>query len=117
MRLYLDEDLSPRIAEILRGRGIDAASAYEEGNTMWDDAAQLRHATAQGRAIVTGNVQDFIAQDLAALAANTAHAGIVLVPGTFRRGDFGALADALERLARLYPAGIPQTVLYLRRGP
>ena len=46
MKLYLDENLSPRIAEISRARGLDAVSAHEVGNTQLPDVAQLRHATA-----------------------------------------------------------------------
>ena len=60
MKVYLDEDLSPTIAELLRQRGMDATSAQDIGNTQVDDRAQLEYATRQGRAVVTANVVDFI---------------------------------------------------------
>jgi predicted nuclease of predicted toxin-antitoxin system len=41
---YLDENLSPRIAELLRTRGLVATSAHEVGNTHLDDRTQLRYA-------------------------------------------------------------------------
>lgn len=116
MRVYLDENLSPRVAQILRAHGIAAISAYEVGNVGLDDGAQLRYATAAGRAIVTGNVEDFVALDRAAIAANAAHAGILLISRTFRLNEFGALADAIVRVAKLYPAGMSHTVVYLSRA-
>jgi len=51
VKLYLDENLSPRIAELLRARGLDAVIAHEAGNTELADHAQLRYATSRGRAI------------------------------------------------------------------
>jgi predicted nuclease of predicted toxin-antitoxin system len=51
---YLDEDLSPRIAEMLRDRGVDAVSAHElPGNTQLDDRTQALYAAGTRRAIVT----------------------------------------------------------------
>ena len=113
MKIYLDENLSPRIGEMLRGRGLDAISAHEVGNTQLADAAQLRYATGQGRAIVTCDVTDFV--DLAAetIVENYDHAGIVLVSGGFRTDDFGGIAAAVERAARLYPGGLRGTILFL----
>ena len=31
MKLYLDEDISPKVSEILRKKGMDAVSAHETG--------------------------------------------------------------------------------------
>jgi len=115
VRLYLDENLSPRIAQLLRARGLDVVSAHEAGNTQLADVAQLRYATGQGRAIVTCDVVDFVALATETIAANADHAGIVLVSPAFRTDDFTALADAIEQAARRYPAGLPGIVLYLTR--
>lgn len=115
MKLYLDENLSPRIAELLRARGLDATSAHEAGNTQLTDAAQLRYATDQVRAIVTGDVADFVALATEMIAANVDHAGIVLVSPRFRTDDFPGIADAIEQAARRYPEGLPGVVLYLAR--
>ena len=116
MTFYLDENLSPRIAEILRGRGLDAVSAHEVGNTRLDDRSQLRYAAGAHRAIVTGNIRDFTELSGEFIAANLEHAGIVLVPRTFRTEDFAAIADAVEHVAREYPSGLAGAVVYLQRS-
>lgn len=107
MKLYLDENLSPRIAELLSARGLDAVSAHEAGNTQLTDAAQLRHATGQARAIVTCDVPDFVALAADMTVANADHAGIILVSSQFRTDDFGGTADAIEAVAQRYPPGLP----------
>jgi hypothetical protein len=115
VRLYLDENLSHRVAEILRGRGIDATSAREIGNVGVDDRTQLRHATREGRAIVTADVADFVALAYEAIATNTSHPGIILVPPGFPLSAFAALADAIDEVARRYAAGAGGMVLFLDR--
>lgn len=115
MKLYLDENLSPRIAEHLRARGLDAVSAHEAGNTQLTDVAQLRYATGQSRAIVTCDAADFVVLATEMIAANADHAGIMLVSSGFRTDDFTAIADSIEQAARRYPDGLPGIVLYLTR--
>jgi predicted nuclease of predicted toxin-antitoxin system len=44
MKFYLDEDLSPKIAEILRRSGIDALSAHEAGMCEASGQGQLEFA-------------------------------------------------------------------------
>jgi predicted nuclease of predicted toxin-antitoxin system len=114
---YLDENLSPQIAEILRARELDVISAHEVGKTQLDDRRQLQYAAGAGRAIVTCDIVDFTALAAEFIAANIEHQGIVLVPSTFRTDEFSALADAIEQLAREYPAGLHGMVIYLRRAP
>ena len=116
MKVYLDEDLSPSFAELLRQRGIDATSALEAGNAQRDDRAQLEYATREGWAIVTANVVDFIQLAREAVATNAEHGGIVLVPSSFRGDEFQAIADAIFEALKPYPGGLHDVVLYIKRG-
>ncbi len=116
MKVYLDEDLSPAIAELLRQRGIDARAAHEVGNVQLDDRVQLAYATRERRAIVTANVIDFIELAREAVATNTEHSGIVLVPSSFRGDEFQAIADAIFEALTPYRAGLRGLVVYIRRG-
>lgn len=115
MTLYLDEDLSPAIAELLRQRRIDAIAALEAGNVQLDDPGQLAYATREGRAIITANVVDFIQLAREAVATNFEHAGIILVPSSFRGDEFQAIADAVVEAVKPYRTGLRGLVLYVRR--
>ncbi len=53
LRLYTDENVDVRVAPALRGRGIDARSAYEEGLLGSTDEAQLAKAVALRAALFT----------------------------------------------------------------
>lgn len=114
MKVYLDENLSSVIAELLRQHGLDATSAQDVGNAQLDDRAQLAYATQEGRAFVTANVVDFIELAHEAVATNTEHAGIILVPSSFRGDEFQAIADAIFKGLRPYGDGLPGLVLYIR---
>ncbi len=116
MRFYLDENLSPRVAELLRTRGLDVVSAHEVRNTQLDDRSQLRYAAGERRALVTCDIADFTELAAECIAANVEHAGIVLVPPTFRTDEFAAIADAVEQVAREYPEGLVGAVVFLRRS-
>ena len=54
MKYYLDEDLSPRISELLKRQGIDSASSHEIGMTQASDLEQLMLAGRKKRCLVTG---------------------------------------------------------------
>jgi hypothetical protein len=115
---HLDENLSPRIAEVLRARGLDVVSAHEvSGNTQLDDRSQLLYAAGGRRAIVTCDIEDFAELTGEFVAANREHAGIVFVPPSFRTDEFAAIADAVEQVARDYPGGLAGAVVFLKRSP
>jgi len=115
VKVYLDENLSPVIAGLLRNQGIDATTAQEVGNVQLGERVQLAYAARAVRASVISNVIDFIALAHGAIATNTGHAGIVLVPSRFRGDEFQAIADAIFQALKPYRGGLHGLVLYLRR--
>lgn len=117
MRFYLDENLSPRIAQILRASGLDAVSAHEAGNLGLDDKAQLRYAARAGRALVTLDVGDFVGLAAEAVRQNEPHGGIILVPSSWRGADFHLVAKAVGEFRTLYPGGLAGLIVFVsRRG-
>ena len=116
MKVYVDEDLSPTVALLLRQRGVDATSAHDAGNSQLGDRAQLEYATREGRAIVTRNVADFLGLAHDAVATNTAHAGILLVPSSFRGNEYDAIAEAIIEELKPYAEGLDGIVVYVRHG-
>jgi predicted nuclease of predicted toxin-antitoxin system len=111
VKLYLDENLSPRLAEILRARGLEVVGAYEVGNAELDDRAQLASATREDRAIVTCDIPDFTVLAADALAANTQHAGILI------SSRFGRMSlRQLQRESRQSFGAVPgAVVVYVTR--
>ena len=114
MKLYLDEDLSPQIARRLRENGVDSVSALGAGNVQLSDREQLRHAAAEGRALVTRSVRHFIVLAKDAIARQEPHAGIVLCSSSLRSFEIARIAAASGRVVQRHPAGLgPFDVLYL----
>jgi predicted nuclease of predicted toxin-antitoxin system len=117
VKLYLDEDLAPAIAERLRRRGTDAVSAHDVGMTGVSDVAQLDHAASETRALVTRNVRHFRALGDDRIRSQTPHAGIILCPASLRGSEYRIIADALAQLTRRYPKGLgPYDVVFLAGG-
>jgi predicted nuclease of predicted toxin-antitoxin system len=116
MRFYLDEDISPRIAEMLRKIGTDGASAHEVQMMGVSDGEQLDFAAAEGRCLVTFNRNDFIMLTRLYLDTNRPHCGVLIIPHTFKGNEFRRIAHALSRFAALNPEGLPPyTVAFLQQ--
>ena len=114
MKFYLDANLSPKIAELLRRRGFDAVSALDVQKAQSSDQEQLDLAAREGRCLVTKNARDFIDLSEEAIRRQVPHAGMILCPPSMRGYEFGAIAEALIRVANLYPGGLGgYDVLYL----
>jgi predicted nuclease of predicted toxin-antitoxin system len=77
IRLLLDEDVRPLLAEILRGRGFDVIHVLEVGRAARSDADQLEFAAAQKRSILTHNVRDFVVLDREWKSKGRRHHGII----------------------------------------
>lgn len=97
MRLYLDEMVSPRVAEALRDRGHDVVAAAEQDCLGRSDAHQFAQAIEGHRALVTFDVRDFSVLAKAAAVAGEPHYGVVfLASARFAPSMIGDLVNALE---------------------
>ncbi len=102
LTFLLDEDLSYRVAEGLRRRGVDAISVHEVGraNRQVSDAEQLEYATQQGRVLVTYNRADYQALDALWRTQGRTHAGVLwCAERSIPRRAIGDLIRTLAQLA------------------
>lgn len=97
IRLYLDENLSPRIAAQLRRRGVDIVTVHDLGVAGDTDENHLARALRLEleRVLVTSDT-DFLV--LAASGQN--HTGVVF--GIQDRHDIGDWVKALDLLCAVY---------------
>ena len=59
LRVVLDEDVSHRLARLLRSQGWDIDSAKELGRLRLTDVQVLLRAAEDGRTLITHNIKDF----------------------------------------------------------
>ena len=97
MKYYLDEDLSPKIAEILRKYGIDAVSAHEAGMVRASDREQLEKAVSEGRCFITRNRNDFIRLTVQFFNEQRKHFGVLIIPHTLPGDKFSLIARAINK--------------------
>ena len=118
--LLLDEMFSDDIARQLRNKGYDVISAVADLALVGlPDDQVLAYATAEGRALVTANIKDFVPLDARYRAAGQSHAGLILVstktfPQThgFPSAVTTALVTLLSGTAKIQSS----QVLFLMRG-
>lgn len=101
MKLLLDEHHSPKVAAQLIKSGFDVVAASEqEGTRNITDEQLLSAATADGRAVVTENVADFIPLASRWAGEGRHHVGIIVThPARFNRSRSsypGSLVRALK---------------------
>ena len=94
IRLLLDEDVQLRLATALRAKGIDAISVQELGKRGLSDKQQLEFASAEGRALFTYNVGDFIKLHKQFIEQGKEHKGIIVSKQL-------PIGEALKRLCNL----------------
>jgi len=114
MKFYLDEDLSPKIAQILRGSDIDALSAHETGRVAVGDLEQLEFAAREKRCLVTRNRDDFIRITVQFFNEHRPHHGVLIIPHTIPGDQFSRIARLVKTFASRHPSGLePYAILFL----
>jgi uncharacterized protein DUF5615 len=97
---FIDEDLPPAIADILRVRGLQALSVVGEARQGLADEEQLHFATTHNLVLVTANIADYTELARQWMASGREHAGLVFVlVKRFPRREAGAITRALQALA------------------
>jgi len=114
MKFYLDEDLSPKIAQICRKNGIDVVSAHEAGLLEVSDQEQLEFAARERRCLVTRNRDDFIRLTLWFFNDHRPHFGILIVPSTIPGDQFSRMARLIKTFSSKNPRGLePYAIAFL----
>ncbi len=96
-RFLLDEDLSPRVAEVARRLGLDVESVHELDRRGLSYREQLQLAAAGGRVFVTRNRDDYIALTVEFYRTGEAHNGVLIVPRGLPNNRPERIAHALKR--------------------
>lgn len=60
LKIYLNENISWKIAKALDEFGYDVVSSYEVGMNSEDDEVQFAYAVSEKRAVLTNNFGDFV---------------------------------------------------------
>ena len=111
---------SDAIAQQLRAKGYDVISVIADPALVGlPDDQVLAYATAEGRALVTANIKDFVPLDTRYRAAGQSHAGLILVSArTFpqNRGFPSAVTTALATLLSGTAKIQSDQVLFLTQG-
>ena len=105
-RLYLDEDVTPDLAPLLRDRGYDAISVHEVGADGFTDGEQLERATGEGRVLLTYNYRDFLLVSEEWSRAGRSHAGVVISYRQYARHEIGTLYRRVVNLVETLSADV-----------
>jgi predicted nuclease of predicted toxin-antitoxin system len=114
MRFHLDEDLSPKIAEILRRSGIDTISAHEAGMCGVSDRERLEFAAKEKRCLVTRNRDDFIRLTVQFFNDQRPHRGVLIVLYSLPGDQFSRIANLIKRFSSHHQKGLePYSIVFL----
>jgi len=117
VKLYLDEDISPKIAVLLRKMNVDAISAHEKDMIGASDEDQFLTAISEKRVMVTRNRNDYIALTVRFFEDMKPHYGLLIVSHTIPGSDFRLLANLIAAYAKKHKEGVPPyTIEFISRG-
>ncbi|MCP4349495.1 MAG: hypothetical protein GY795_28775 [Desulfobacterales bacterium] len=78
LKIYLNENLSWKIAKALREYGYDVVSSHDAGMNAEEDDVQFEFAISEGRAVLTNNFGDFVRLCDEYASSEKEHCGVIL---------------------------------------
>jgi uncharacterized protein with PIN domain len=111
IRLYLDEDVSVLVAQLLRPHGFDVLTTREAHNLGSSDAAQLRYATEHRWTLLTHNRIDYERLHTEALREARLHTGIFIA--NRRASDFDLARRIMTVLNQFTQEEVANQLIYL----
>lgn len=78
VELYLDEDVSVLLADLLRARGFTVVTTQEAGQLGQNDVSQLEYAISLNKTLLTHNRADFEALARQYFSQGRRHYGIII---------------------------------------
>jgi uncharacterized protein with PIN domain len=78
--IHTDEDVSRRVATLLRARGFDVTTTSEQGMLSQFDTQQLAYAASVDRCLLTHNRVDFERLHLEYMTEGREHSGFIVTP-------------------------------------
>jgi uncharacterized protein with PIN domain len=110
IKVFIDEDVWVGLVEALREAGYDAVSVNELNRKGLSDEEQMTFAIAEGRAILTHNIQDFVPLVEAYFEQDLSHPGVIVA----RQFDKGTLLRrTLALLNSLTPEELANTLRFV----
>lgn len=110
MRLLLDEDVWPGLAEALSQAGHDAVSVHAIARQGFSDEAQMAFAIAENRIVISHNIRDFAPLAQMYAQADISHPGII-VAAQFEKGTL--IRRVLTLLNSLTPEQLQNTLRFV----
>lgn len=109
-QVYLDEEVSVAVAEMLKARGFQAVTTRDAGGLGAMDEDQLHYAVSHQMALLTHNRADFEALHRRYLVADREHWGLIIAA---RRRPPLLVAHLLRLLNRLTVDEIRNQLFYI----
>ncbi len=110
IELYLDEDVSVLVAELLRVRGFDVRTTQEAGRKAEDDEGQLAYAVSSRRALLTHNRDDFARLAQEYFVQGREHYGVIIA---VRRPPHEVVRRRLTIINRMTADELEDQVIYI----
>lgn len=98
IKFYLNEDIAPDLAKLLRERGFDAISTYEAGMRGKSDEEQMEFAQQQERAILSCNFHDYLRLAREWFLAGKEHYGVIVSYRQYAGKELGKLLQVVLKL-------------------